>query len=291
MKYLPPTYWAPRCREVRRLCWLLTTGLVLCIASLGELLPVPAAAQEVKDTRRQIILIHGLGSSASVWDQVTPILQGAFRVWLFELPGHGRTQPISQPTIDSLAKLLQDYITENEIEYPTLVGHAMGGLIAMRYTFSHPAEVDRLIVIDAAPKQLASQEQKLIVADQLMNDYDRFVASQYLELSTRQELNERILDQALRTDSATFIALLMSSFDFDLTEELPRQAVPILVVGSHALFPAPERAKERLNEIGYGKAHTISFKHMPEVGHYVMLEMPIHLASVILAFTASEQPR
>jgi pimeloyl-ACP methyl ester carboxylesterase len=254
-----------------------------------EAAPTDNSAEQ--DLRRHLVLIHGLGASAAVWDQVTPILQGAFRVWLFELPGHGRTQPVSQPTIETVAELLRGFMVENQIEYPTVVGHAMGGLIAMRYTFDHPDQVDRLVVIDAAPKQLASQEQKLAVANELVNDYDRFVASQYLDQSSRPELSESILDQALRTDSATFISLLMSSFDFDLTEELPRQAVPILVVGSHALFPDPDHARERLDQIGFGKARTVSFKHMSGVGHYVMLERPIHLASVILAFAASEQPR
>jgi len=253
--------------------------------------PALAAQEEATPPQRDLVFIHGLGSSAAVWEQTTPILQAAFRVWLFELPGHGSTQPIAHPTIETVAGKLGDFIQENEIVYPTLVGHALGGLIAMRYTFDHPADVDRLIVIDAAPKQLAGPEQKVYVSEQLLNNYDRFVATQFLRMSLREDIADRVVDQALRTDSASFISLLMSGFDFDLTEELPRQAVPILVVGSNFLFPDPELARERLDDLGFGKARTISFKHVSGVGHFVMLERPIYLASVILTFTMSQQLR
>ena len=55
----------------------------------------------------------------------------------------------------------------------------------------------------------------------------RFVA-----ISPSEEINELAVDMALRTDSATFISLLMSSFDFDVTDDLDSLPVPLLIVGS-----------------------------------------------------------
>ena len=67
--------------------------------------------------------------------------------------------------------------------------------------------------------------------------------------------------------------------------------MPILVIGSNFLFPEPARSRARLDELGFDTARTISFKHVPGTGHFVMLERPAYVASVILFFIISQQSR
>ena len=261
--------------------------------------PARAAADSVLDRRHQpvrevpggvrgrceceLVLVHGLGSSAAVWDEVVPYLRSC-EVWTYELPGHGATPPQSGLTLAAAAEDLGRFIAENDILQPSLVGHAMGGLIAMRHALDHQDEVKRLIIIDAAPRQLATPDQKLRITDGLTRDYDRFVASLYLSMSPHEEITDRLVDQALRTDSASFITLLMSSFDFDMTEELSRQIVPILVIGSALFFPDAQTVRPTLDRMGYMQARTVAFKRMGETGHFPMLERPAYLASVIQAY-------
>ncbi|MFH1845437.1 MAG: alpha/beta hydrolase [bacterium] len=259
------------------------------------LLSTPALAQidstQMDAETGELVFIHSLGSSANVWEEMVPYFQGTYDVWTYELPGHGTTKPMPGLTIETAAGDLERYLQTNDIDYPILIGHGMGGLIAMRYAFDHPAEVRLLVVLDATPKQLATDEQKVHVTEQLLADYDRFVAAHYLHMSPSPEITDALIDQALRTDSSSFVSLLLSSFDFDLTEELPRQAVPILVVGSGLFFPDAESVEIRLAEIGFSQARTISFKRMANTGHYMMLEQPVYLASVILAFIISQSRR
>ena len=248
--------------------------------------PGPAAPGSEGEGRgeREMVLIHGLGSDAEVWTPMVAILSRAYRVRLYELPGHGRTQPAPHLTIVSAAADLERFLKERDIVQPVLVGHAMGGLIAMRYAFDHPADIKRLVLIDAAPKQLATPEQKAQIADRLLTDYDRFVAETYARMSPDPEITRRIVDRALKTDRPSFTSLLMSSFAFDLTEELPRQAVPILLVGSALLLPSDQNIPAQLDALGYTNARTISFKRIDRTGHFVMLEQPDFLASVIVAW-------
>ena len=96
-----------------------------------------------------MVLIHGLGSSAEVWDGLAPYLMGTFRVFRFELAGHGRTQPIDDPTIAKEVERLSDFLLENDVLYPTLVGHGLGGMIALSFALDHPADVHRLILMDS----------------------------------------------------------------------------------------------------------------------------------------------
>ena len=179
---------------------------------------------------------------------------------------------------------LERFLLDNDIAYPTLVGHGLGGMIGLQYTLDNPANVFRLIVIDSAPRQMAGDEQKKAIAKELLENYDNFVANKYLVMGPEPDITDEVVDMALRTDSATFISLLMDSFDFDLTPRMHTLTVPLLVIGSELLFPAVDDSQNILNQVGFGYAPSLSFKRMGRTGHYVMMERPVYTASVLMAF-------
>lgn len=254
----------------------------------------PAKLRKFKDGQApqfEMVLIHGLGGAASEWDQVEPYLKGTFKVADFELAGHGKTQPVMDPTIATEAKRLEAFIHDNGIDNPVLVGHGMGGMIALQYAIDHPGQVYRLILLDAAPRQMATAQEKAEIGRQLVADYDHFVAQRYSLMSPDDAVSKRIVDMALRTHAPTFVSLLMSSFDYDLTDRLHALKVPMLVIGSELMFPRPDDAQKILASIGYEKARSLSFKRFGRTGHYIMLEQPVMLASVLMAFGVSADYR
>jgi 3-oxoadipate enol-lactonase len=248
----------------------------------GKEMPYPEYIEDQGDF--EMVLIHGLGANNEIWESISPYLMGTFKVWTFELAGHGTTQPTLDPSIDSESKRLAEFLKEEGIVYPTLVGHGMGGMIALQYAIDHPADVHRLIMMDSAPMQLASAEQKNLIGQAILEDYDRFVAGRYMNMSFEPDITEVVLEMALRTHSPTFVSLLMSSFDYDVTDELGRLSVPLLVIGSEMMFPSAESCRPLLKTIGFQKAKSLSFKRMGKTGHYMMMEQPVFLASVLLAF-------
>ena len=273
----------------------MTSQRIVLLLLLSATLAVPALAQEQGPTpdppiqegrgENEMVLIHGLGSNADIWNECLPYLKGNFKVWTFEMAGHGRTQPIVDPTIEKEAERLAAYMKENGIVYPTLVGHGLGGMVALKYTIDHPSDASRIIVLDSAPLQLAGEDQKAAVGQELANNYDQYVYSRFINMTPDKEVTERIVDTALRTDSATFISLLMSSFDFDVSDKLYSMPVPMLVVGSELMFPSADDSEHMLEHYGFGKARWLSFKRMGGVGHFMMLEQPTYLASVLTTFT------
>jgi pimeloyl-ACP methyl ester carboxylesterase len=257
--------------------------------SLASEMPGPDPDWIERRGENELVLIHGLGANRSIWNEMAPYLANTFEVFTYELHGHGSTQPLADATITSEVAALRAWIEDQGLIYPTLVGHGLGGMIAMQYAFDHPADVQRLVVIDAAPRQLASAEQKKQVARALLEDYDRFVASRYVNISPLDEVNDRAVDMALRTDSASFASLLLSSFEWDLSEELPRQSVPMLVIGSEFFLPEEGFERDYLEQYGYASARVLSFKRIERTGHYVMLEKPTYLASVILVYVLQKE--
>lgn len=235
-----------------------------------------------------MVLIHGVGSSAGAWEKLVPFLERGFRLWLYEIPGHGDNAPISNLTIESATMDLTNYLEENDVTRPIMVGHGLGGMIAMNYAYRYASDVRKLVIIDAAPVQLASRETKTRIAEQLMNNYDKFIADYFLGLSAQHEVTKVIVDQAMRTDPVSVTQLLMSSFDFDLTAELGFQDTPILVIASATMIPNPEIAVDQLDAMGYVKASTLNYKAMTDAGHFVMLEQPLPVAGAIIGFSITE---
>jgi pimeloyl-ACP methyl ester carboxylesterase len=279
----------------------------VCLFAVAVSLPIPsiaAAETSAADTtgpkkpqwlegrgENELVLVHGLGAQADIWNDLLPFIVNEFRVHVYELHGHGSTEPLPDPSILAETEALRAWILEQDLVYPTLVGHGLGGMIAMQYAMDHPADVDRLVVIDAGPRQIAAEEHEQDVARSLMQDYDHFVASRYVGISPDAEVCEQAVDWALRTDAVTFTALLLSSFDWDITDQLANQSVPMLVVGSQSYLPEAGYEREFLQQYGYDAARVLSFKRIPGVGHYLMLEKPTYLASVLTTYLRAEEFR
>lgn len=98
-----------------------------------------------------LLLVHGLGGSALNWIAVAPALAERLRVLVPELPGHGRSVPLppgsgSGAFADALAALIN-----HERAWPLpVVGHSLGGLIAVRLAVRHPDLVSGLLLAAAA---------------------------------------------------------------------------------------------------------------------------------------------
>lgn len=95
-----------------------------------------------------LILIHGLGHAASAWNGVLPALARRFRVFAVDMLGCGRSD---KPHIDyhlwSMAAYLRFFMDAVGIERAHLVGHSLGGGIAMQTKFQYPERVERLALI------------------------------------------------------------------------------------------------------------------------------------------------
>ncbi len=108
--------------------------------------------QANRDAKVGVILIHGLSGSVDDWKNTFPALAADFHVLAFDLPGFGKSDKGSQeysPTrYARLAHFLADRYFQDKPYH--IVGHSMGGAIALRFASQRPARFQRLVLIDAA---------------------------------------------------------------------------------------------------------------------------------------------
>lgn len=98
-----------------------------------------------------VVLLHGLAGSARWWRHTMAALATRFSVHVPELAGFGSSRPAMRvPAISTMAELVRDWLNAQELERVHLIGHSMGGQIALHFAASHSNRVGRLVLADAA---------------------------------------------------------------------------------------------------------------------------------------------
>ena len=98
-----------------------------------------------------VVLIHGLGASAEIWLRNINSLAERYRVYVPDLVGFGRTdKPSSLYSTEHFIRFIDDFLNVMEIEQCNLVGHSLGGGIALQYILQFPERVDKLVLVDSA---------------------------------------------------------------------------------------------------------------------------------------------
>lgn len=97
-----------------------------------------------------VVLIHGMGGSATGWLPSFNALTAERRVIALDLVGHGRSDQPGPCTPDSayLAKFVNDFMEELKIERADIVGHSMGAAIALLLAINFPTRVNKLVLAD-----------------------------------------------------------------------------------------------------------------------------------------------
>jgi len=106
---------------------------------------------------KDILLIHGFGSSTYTWEQVAPILSDAgYHVWALDMKGFGWSDKPRGSDYDpvTLAREVNAWLETMGIERPVIAGNSLGGAIGIILAVDHPENVDRLVLIDSAGYRL-----------------------------------------------------------------------------------------------------------------------------------------
>src|SRR6201991_356671 len=97
-----------------------------------------------------ILLIHGIGDNSTTWSTVQPKLAQRFTVIAPDLLGHGRSdKPRADYSVAAYANGMRDLLTVLDIEKATVVGHSLGGGVAMQFAYQFPERCERLVVVSS----------------------------------------------------------------------------------------------------------------------------------------------
>lgn len=117
------------------------------------------------DKKQAIVLLHGYPANAYLWRNILPILSEHFYLLAPDLPGHGASsKPVdTHYTLEFFIEFLKDYLEALNLRNVYLLGHDLGGSVALGYIANYPDRISKLVIMDTAPYTNWSPLLKMVV--------------------------------------------------------------------------------------------------------------------------------
>ena len=105
---------------------------------------------------KPLVILHGLLGSLDNWVTVSKYLAKKYKVYIIDLPNHGKSYHTKYFSYENMANDLDSFFVENGLTKFSLLGHSMGGKLALKYVDMFEDKIDKLILVDIANKNYES---------------------------------------------------------------------------------------------------------------------------------------
>lgn len=109
-----------------------------------------------------LIILHGLFGSSDNWFTLSKIFAESYRVFTVDQRNHGQSPHTPEHDYKLLTTDLEEFIDQQQLEQPIIIGHSMGGKTAMNFAVKNPDKTGKLIVVDIMPKQYPLHHDKIL---------------------------------------------------------------------------------------------------------------------------------
>lgn len=99
-----------------------------------------------------LIILHGLFGMLDNWSTLARKFGAYYKVYIVDLRNHGKSPHHPQMDYATLAKDIETFLKTHQLQHVNLIGHSMGGKVAMQFAIEYPELLKQLIVVDIAPQ-------------------------------------------------------------------------------------------------------------------------------------------
>lgn len=242
-----------------------------------------------------VVLIPGLASSPAVYDDLVRRIGERHRIILVQVNGFAGSAPSASPiegllpgAVDELAS----WLTASGVQKPAVIGHSMGGLMALMLAEKHPAAAGKLMIVDALPfygllmgptatpdaiRPLVEQMRASLVSGQSPPEVPP-------HMSNTDAGKAKILEWLKASDPKTVGEALVEDATTDFRPELPALAdVPVTILYA-AATPEFKPMADALYRDAYKALPQAKLAAVEKSEHFIMLDQPQRFAEEVEAF-------
>lgn len=256
-------------------------------------LPAQAATAfkaEVSGAGPAVILIPGLASSGEVWQGTVKHLCGPRQCHVLTLAGFAGQDAIEGELLPQVERQLADYIATNGLGKPVVIGHSLGGFVAMKLAAEHPDMVGKLVIVDALPALGATQvpsvtgaqlkQMATVTRERMLSGDDASLAASQrktvMSMASKPEDVDRIVGWGQRSDRKAVAGAMYELIANDLRDDIARIKAPTLVLGTWVAYKdyAPRAAIEGVYRTQYAKLSGVQVEMADSARHFIMYDDP-----------------
>jgi len=265
----------------------LAIGLAACTPAVAAAAPrfePTRFSVEVRGRGPDVILIPGLSTGREVWRDTVAAVPG-YRYHLIQVAGFAgepvrgnRQGAVVPPLADEIAR----YIAYRGLQRPAIVGHSMGGTLAMMIGARHPNLAGRIMVVDILPQPAglfggSSADMGPLARSIMSSPSGRRLFGSLISAFSPPDASNRL------SDSDVVARAMQDLAGMDLGPQLPRLRAPLTVVYA-APDPRGRAAVDRSFASAYAGARGARLVRIDGSGHMIMLDQPARFAAAMRSF-------
>lgn len=298
-----------RRRSFRLFAAVLALSFLACHAAQAKTETFEQIQVEVIGEGRPVLMIPGLNSAGATWADICAALQGdAVQCHIVTLPGFAGQAAAKDADKDAwladMSGRLLAYVEARRLKQPVVMGHSLGGFLALQMAIAQPAAFERLVIVDALPF-LGAVRNPAATADSVKP----MAAGMRTQMLTQDEaayragtLNavkgmahdparvETLVAWGNASDRAVTAQAMYELMTLDLRGDLARVRAPTLVLGSwaaYAPYGATKASTLQVFQGQYAKLDGVRIELSDSGYHFLMWDDPQWLQGQVRGFLAN----
>lgn len=198
-----------------------------------------------------LVLLHGLGASSADWEYQVPELAQHFQVIVPDFRGHGASDRAGEYGVERFAADTWQLLDRLKLSKVTLVGHSMGGAVAMQMALDQPARVARLVLTNTLPSFRTDTVAKRAMVWTRLLLMGLLGPRRLSEVMTRRlyphpdqaALRAKVARRNASNDRSVYLSTIRALTQWSVRERLAALVMPVLVLASeHDYFRSEDTA-------------------------------------------------
>lgn len=240
---------------------------------------------------KPLIILHGVFGSSDNWQTVGKKLAEYFKVYLVDMRNHGKSPHSEVFNFDVMAEDITELMSDEGISHAFILGHSMGGKVVMTLSTKFAGMVEKLIVVDIAPKKYPPHHKQI---------FEGFRSVDLASLQSRKEADSQMSKVIANIGVRQFILKNLDrdedgnfqwKLNLDVIEKAANSIGEEIDDGSHfdgeTLFIGGSNS-DYIRESDHGQIRSIfpnsTIKMIEGAGHWVHAEKPVELRDLVLDF-------
>lgn len=252
----------------------------LCLNVFAQTKSYPFEVLKTGKRKQAIIFIPGFASSGEVWNETSTAFEKDFTCYTLTMAGFAGVKPQPNPSFENWKTGIANYIQDNKIEKPILVGHSMGGGLALAIAADYPELIGKIVVVDALPCLAALSDPSFKSKENndcspMVTQMTAMTETQFYDMQKQtmprllQEASklETVVSWSVKSDRKTFAEMYCDFFNVDLRDKISTIKCPSLILLESYfinLKPAIEGQ--------YKKLKTANFQYAAKGLHFIMYD-------------------
>jgi pimeloyl-ACP methyl ester carboxylesterase len=252
----------------------------LCLNVFGQTKQFPFEVLKTGSGDQSIIFIPGFASSGDVWNETRATFENQFTCYTLTMAGFAGRKAQPNASFENWKTGIANYIQDNNIEKPILIGHSMGGGLALAIAADYPDLISKIVIVDALPCLAAVTDPTFKSKENndcstAVNQMTGMTNDQFLDMQKQtmpkllqnQSKLDMVVDWSVKSDRTTFGQMFCDFYNIDLRDRIAQIKCPALILLESYFINLKPTIEDQ-----YKNLKTANFQYATNGLHFIMYD-------------------